>query len=134
MRICTHMLADQILRQAHHAAALHKEEVMQLCKGAHQSTEGPWPVPLMISGARYSSVPTKELARPSGSAISVSCSASAAARLSALLPCCFCETKREVMHEALVGAVVAMGQGSVGVSWARRQKGPQTSNLKPSAP
>lgn len=56
-----------------------------------QSTAGPWPVPLMISGARYSSVPTKELARPSGSAISVNCSDSAAVLFSALLPCCLCK-------------------------------------------
>mmetsp|Transcript_22157 Transcript_22157/g.53017 ORF Transcript_22157/g.53017 Transcript_22157/m.53017 type:complete len:219 (+) Transcript_22157:656-1312(+) len=35
---------------------------------AHQSTSDPWPVPLMTSGARYSSVPTKELDLPSGSA------------------------------------------------------------------
>ena len=34
--------------------------------GAHPA---PWPTPLMTSGARYSSVPTKELARASGTAI-----------------------------------------------------------------
>jgi hypothetical protein len=70
---------------------------------AHQSTEGPWPVPLMISGARYSSVPTKELARPSGSAISTSCSASAAALFSALLPCCFCRHSARCQSQLQVG-------------------------------
>ena len=32
---------------------------------------GPWPTPLMTSGARYSSVPTKEFALASGTAIRV---------------------------------------------------------------
>ena len=36
----------------------------------HQSTALLCPSPLMISGAKYSSVPTKELARASGSATS----------------------------------------------------------------
>ena len=43
--------------------------------GRHQSTAAVWPTPLMISGARYSSVPTNELARPSGTATSVTSSA-----------------------------------------------------------
>ena len=41
-------------------------------------------MPLMISGARYSSVPTKELARPCGSAFSVNILASARAPPSVL--------------------------------------------------
>jgi hypothetical protein len=43
--------------------------------GRHQSTAAVWPTPLMTSGARYSSVPTNELARPSGTATSVTSSA-----------------------------------------------------------
>ena len=35
------------------------------------SHQAPWPTPLMTSGARYSSVPTKLFARPSGTATSV---------------------------------------------------------------
>lgn len=55
-------------------------------------------MPLMISGARYSSVPTKELARPSGSATSVYADASQLACRSALLPC-FC--RRDAPHVRL---------------------------------